>query len=99
MAADTGKPDLAAFVSARLDDEEPADGCGCYDADHNPPCTPRPWADRKRREIEALRAVADGYRASVRSVGEGLSVPLRRLTQSVAAIWNDHPGYREVWGP
>lgn len=98
MAGDTGKPRLAAFVTARLDEEEPSGHCGCYDADHQPPCTPQPWADRKRREIAALRAVVADYEASVRSVGEGLSASRRRLVLAVAAIWEDHPDYPAASG-
>jgi hypothetical protein len=94
VAADTGKPTLAAFISARLDEEEPSEICGCFDVNHWPPCSPQPWKDRKRREIAAMRAVVADYEASVRSVGEGLSVARRHLTLAVAAIWEDHPDYR-----
>lgn len=53
--------ELIAFARARLDEEEPARICGCLDTNHWPPCTPQPWADRKRREIAAWRAVLDAY--------------------------------------
>jgi Family of unknown function (DUF6221) len=54
---------------------------------------------KRLREIAAGRAVLAEYQKSVRSVGEGLSVPARRLTLAVAAIWNDHPDYRPEWKP
>ena len=99
MTADTGKRDLAAFITARLDEEEPREICGCFDTNHWPPCTPQPWADRKRREIAAFRAVVASYEASVRSVGEGLSRSLRELVLWRAAVWSDHPDYDPSWKP
>jgi hypothetical protein len=89
--------DLAAFVKARLTEEEPSDRCGCLDTNHVPACTPQPWKDRKRREITAIRAVVAAYEASVRQVGEGLSVRDRRLVLAFAAVWPDHEGYRAEW--
>ena len=90
---------LAAFLRARLDEEEPQEICGCYDVNHWPPCVPQPYADRKRREIAADRALLRAYEARVRSVGEGLSGSLRELVLWRAAVWSDHPDYRPEWKP
>ena len=54
---------------------------------------------KRLREIAAMRAVVASYEKSVRMVSEGLSVPERRLTQAVAAIWEDHAAYRPEWKP
>jgi len=54
VSAETG---ILAFLSARLADARPSEVCGCYDADHRPPCTPRPWAERRLREIAAKQAI------------------------------------------
>jgi hypothetical protein len=52
---------------------------------------------RALAEAALYRAVADAYERSVRSVGEGLSVPDRRLAVTTAAIWSDHPEYVQEW--
>jgi len=96
MGANTG---VVAFLNARLDEEEPPEACGCLKVNHWPPCVPQPWAERKRREIAADRALLRAYEASVRSVGEGLSRSLRQLVLWRAAVWNDHPDYQAGWDP
>lgn len=91
--------DVAAFLAARLDEAEPPEICGCLDVNHWPPCVPQPWAERKRREIAADRALLRAYEASVRSVGEGLSRTLRELVLWRAAVWADHADYDGTWRP
>lgn len=54
---------ITAFISARLAEEQPREVCGCYDANHWPPCTAQPWADRKRREIAAYRRILARHQA------------------------------------
>jgi hypothetical protein len=93
---------LVAFARARLAEEEPGDACGCLDANHVPPCTPQPWKDRKRREISAIRAIADNYEtcatadrygpdpAPIDHFQDGLEWALRQLVTA----WSDHPDYQ-----
>ena len=93
--------DLAAFIAARLDEEKPADTCGCLDTNHWPSCVPQPWADRKRREIAADRAlIAEYERALAKAPGNTpLINTLIRLMRARAAVWSDHPDYRQEWKP
>ena len=53
---------------------------------------------RALREVELGREIIGQYAASVRSFGEGLSVPNRRLALLLAAVWSGHPDYRDDWG-
>jgi hypothetical protein len=54
---------------------------------------------RVLRDVAAGRALVEAYRASVRSVGEGLSRSLRQLVMWRAAVYDDHPDYRQEWAP
>jgi hypothetical protein len=100
---------LAAFLDARLREKEPPGICGCYDADHQPPCTPQPWADRKRREIKAMRSILGAYKAialDFTHVNEtefefARREALEQACESLAGIWDDHPDYRPAgdWSP
>jgi hypothetical protein len=91
--------ELVKFCRARIAEEIPSDMCGCLDANHVPACTPQPWKDRIHRELAAKRAVLDAYDASVRAHGPGLSRSYLKLVAHQAAVWNDHPDYREDWAP
>jgi len=55
--------------------------------------------ERVLRDVAAKRAILAAYSASVRSFGEGLSVSHRRLVQALAAVYSDHPDYRQEWKP
>lgn len=92
------------FLAARLAEDKAEaypDACGCFDANHVPSCVPTPWLDRPRRELEAReRLLADHPAAAHRcDWGEhrgGDFGPC--LTQRiVAAVYSDHPDYRQEW--
>jgi len=84
--------DLAEFVAARLDEDE---GTVKRDLAHG---AWRPEYERARREVTAKRAILkdhwpDLYGCQV-CVGDA-RCPLNHL----AAIYSDHPDYREEWAP
>ena len=107
--------DLIAFFTARLDEGEPSDCCGCFDVNHVPACAPQPWKDRERREIEAdrwlLNLYADqvnwlenaspdsDYRAGKISADyhRGAAEAFLEAIKGRAAVWSDHPDYRQEW--
>jgi hypothetical protein len=98
-----------AFLKARLDEEEPPEICGCLDVNHWPPCTPQPAAERKRREIKAMReilamaeeqagrelpeGVHDGRDPDERERDEDLAAMLGEVVRIHAGIWDGHPAY------
>src|SRR5690242_16409771 len=69
------------------DDDSLADVEARHIARHDPA--------RVLREVEAKRKHLAAYRASVRQVGESLSVPARRVVEADAAVYSDHPDYDE----
>jgi hypothetical protein len=107
--------DLTEFLTARLDEEEPAEVCGCLDANHWPPCVPQPWKERERREIAAKRArLAMATRASAeldrlqsdatssdaeRAVAVACAAVAIAAVNHDAAVYSDHPDYRDEWKP
>jgi uncharacterized protein DUF6221 len=98
-----GMDEWVAFLKARLDEEEPPETCGCLDASHWPPCTPQPAAERKRREIKAVRTIVERYERGAAGdlpewkAGRELIVAalaiLAGVLRDLAAVWSDHPGY------
>lgn len=88
--------DLIAFVSARLDEDEAT-------ARHEP--------ERLPREVAAKRAIltmdTDLWRIyrTYEAAGEpgtmslGRAQAADRAVRYLAAVWNDHPDYREAWRP
>lgn len=89
--------DLIAFVSARLDEDEPSDRCGCLDANHIPACTPQPWKDRELREIAAdRRLLAELERCAG---DQGWDDAIMLAVRLRATKWSDHPDYQAGWAP
>jgi hypothetical protein len=99
--------DIAAFIEARLIEDEAAANptcCGCFDANHVPPCTPRPWLARPRREVEAKRAILRRYEVQAAKTGdnameEDRAWALWPVIAHIAAVWADHEDYDESWRP
>lgn len=83
--------DLTAFVSARLDEDD-------Y------------WANidggnlRRQREVAAKRAILAEHATRNWKIDDGVhdcqwaTWPCRTL-RLLAAVWNDHPDYRQEWAP
>ena len=82
--------ELAAFVAARLDEDEAA---------------ARTWAERDMRPLREVAfkrsilarvlsgpAVEGGHRFD-----EGVSFAMADALLGIAAIWSDHPDYRQEW--
>ena len=97
--------DLTAFITARLDeDEAAAQACADYDTLS---CADLPGVHmttaRVLREVEAKRAVLNAYvctdgdspRDRDRGRWDGLHATVRHL----AAVYSDHPDYRQEWKP
>lgn len=80
---------IVEFITARLDEREPGEVCGCLDANHWPSCTPQPTTDWIRRDIEAKRAIMKLYEEH-----GGL---LWHAVAAIAAIDRDHPDFSPDW--
>jgi hypothetical protein len=102
--------DLTAFVRARLDEDEATANDGRYVRPTDFEVTLNPA--RVLREVTfrrsllaacvAFRRNADEQRDSLGQVSSGVwavTRELRRQVEALAAIWNDHPDYRQGWAP
>jgi hypothetical protein len=88
--------DLAAFIEARLDEDEAApdvhaEGCALHAWLRNdvPSACDCGYPARVLREVRALRWLAT-------FVDVGGSVKAQR---EIAAVWSAHPDYRAEWAP
>lgn len=102
--------ELVAFLRARLDEDEARswsvhDVAKCdallYEEDMADAARRDPDCDcgypaRVLREVEAKRAIVDECNAMD---DEGLTPGLRSAVVSLAAVYGDHPDYRQEWRP
>lgn len=102
--------DLAAFIAARLDEDEQAapgvhgDGCALHAWLRNdvPAACDCGWPARLLREAAAKRVILDGWKLAsegAHSTGYLKTLWLYRAICAIAAIWSDHPDYRAGWAP
>jgi hypothetical protein len=102
----SGMDDLIAFISARLDEEGSwwtsaqimeRFGPGTYnDATHIVRHDPA----RMLREVIAKRAHLAQYESAINGCLEwGITTALENILYSDAAVWSDHPDYRQEWTP
>ena len=83
--------DLAAFLKARLDEDEFEAGqviCEWHDN------------DRRRREVEAKRAILGAYAFQSRyddGIGRVLAHTFHEVLRVLAAVYSDHPDYDPAW--
>jgi hypothetical protein len=103
--------ELIAFVKARLGEDEAAAnevhrprGCGCVDRDGG--FDPDPiWCGcdypaRVLREVAAKRAVLAAYiKIEAGGIRDSGWIAFRSTLATLAAVWNDHPDYRQEWAP
>ena len=92
--------DLAAFLAARLGEKEA--WARNLIADWEPPAIWHSLGQRMLREAAAGRKIlaehgagsdpCDAHNASLESI------PCPTL-EHLAAVWSDHPGYRQEWAP
>lgn len=87
--------ELAAFLTARLDEDERYLKSNQHHL----------WTQRPLREVEAKRAIVRrcaGVMNEMDQYPNGLVSPRALLARQtlmwLAAIWSDHPDYREEWG-
>lgn len=108
LGPDGLKPPLTRFLADRLDEDRAfADALAEEYAQMGPViegvtenklhALMRHTAVRTLAEIDAKRKHLAAYQASVRSVGEGLSVPERRVVEADATVYSDHPNYDPSW--
>jgi hypothetical protein len=105
--------DLAAFVTARLDEDEAiakaaldnALGIEGELAQQAGPCVgetgyahiARHDPARVLRQVEAVRALLAAYQPSGQGVAYTLEAGLEFALGHLAAAWSDHPEYRAEW--
>ena len=91
--------DLTAFITARLDEDE-AQQWPDYST-----LPPSGWPERRQREVAAKRKRLAAYlkaQATADKYGDdrymvGLADGLADTIRDDAAVWSDHPGYRQEW--
>jgi len=97
--------ELIAFYSARLDEAQPAEVCGCLDANHWPPCTDQSsWRDPILRDIAADRGLLAKYALAKGLLpGKyklGYCEALEEVIRLRAWRFSDHPDYQAAeWKP
>lgn len=112
--------DLAAFLAARLDEDEAA-AKAAWGVEWDWRYVAEPFGERPSiahtvhiarhdparvlREVAAKRAILARY-ATVQAWSyppgdgdEAVQDELGEVTRSLAAVYSDHPGYREEWKP
>ncbi len=102
--------DLIAFLRARLDEDEAAAKAVRPDQDYADSAHQERWSPaRVLREVAAMRAVVRRYERGAagelpewkadRELTEAALAILLGVLRDLAAIWGDHPGYRQEWAP
>lgn len=93
------------FVQARTYEDAAALDCGLFDHDesrsgHNIPCSQRPLSDcdfRAKREWIAKRRILEHARWAIEEEGGGAEDFASFALAALAAVYADHPDWREEW--
>jgi hypothetical protein len=94
--------DRAAFYAARLDDDEVAAKAVRPDQDYADSAHQERWSPaRVLREVEAGRKLLAACDEAVNGPDADLGVAdaLEAVIRDRAAVYSDHPGYRQEWKP